>query len=362
MSIFPSLTNRLRLHSLVIFVASLIVVLAFGCISTPSQPITRDKFLAPFSSTSPWNMPIGANAQYIEANIGKAGYAGADKEYFYILKAGDPLRPVYAPGTWGEGRCTGTQSMGISLPIPDDLIVQDATSKPYSTPNNASAFLMPDGKTLVQLEPLARCQPGGSIYGWRYPDVDIYGEGIGGAHFGSGLSSIGGSIRKGELTNNQPIRHALKVNIWGEKYLYHSQSNPGFRWPADRADAKAANQYHGKNPALVQGSLLAIPASTTQESLNLQTPAAKKLFHALQDYGAYVADDAGWDAHYIDMDKGVIDEFRSSFGYDFEGSGGQFYDDFMKLFQALHIVDNNKASSVGGGGTPRAALAPPIGD
>ncbi|ARV62770.1 hypothetical protein BZZ01_00040 [Nostocales cyanobacterium HT-58-2] len=342
----------------------MIAALLIGCLATPSpgEPPTRDKFLWPFASTSPWNMPIGSDARYIPANIGKAGYAGADKEYFFKLKDSDPWRPVYSPGAWGEGRCTGTKSMDLWLPIPDDLIVPDATSQPYHTPNNASAFLMPDGKTLVQLEPLARCEKAGSIYGWRFPNVDIYGDGIGGAHFGSGLSSIGGSIRKGELTSNQPIRHALKVVIWGEKYLYYSQSNPGYRWPADRADANAANQYHGKNERLVQGALLAIPPNMTEENLNLQTPAAKKLFHALQDYGAYVVDDAGWDAHYFAVEKGVAGEFRDTFGYDFEGSSGSFYEDFMKLFQALYIVDNNGPNSIGGGGTPRVALAPPIGN
>ncbi len=363
MSFFPFLTQRFRLSSLVIFVASVIFALVLGSMPSPSQTITRDKFLQPFSSTSVWNMPIGSNAQYIPAGIDKAGYGGVDQEYFYKLKAEDPYRPVYVPGAWGEGRCTGTKSMELWLPIPDDLIVPDATTQPYSTPNNASAFLMPDGKTLVQLEPLARCQRGGSIYGWPYyPNIDIYGEGIGGAHFGSGLSAIGGSVRKRELTSNQPIRHALKVLLWGEKYYYYSGSNPGHRWPADRADANAAKQYHGKNPALMQGALLAIHPSQTEESLNLQTPAAKKIFHALQDYGAYVVDDAGWDAHYLAVERGVVDEFRKTFGYDFEGTRGQFHDDFMKLFQALQIVDNNTANSVGGGGIRRAALAPPIGN
>ncbi|MBR8836676.1 MAG: hypothetical protein DSM106950_22335 [Stigonema ocellatum SAG 48.90 = DSM 106950] len=363
MSIFQPLTNRLRLPIVMIFLAGVVLALILSSLSTFSQTPKRDKFLWPFSSTSPWNMPIGSGARYLKANIGKAGYAGADKEYFYKLKTGDPLRPVYGPGNWGQGRCTGTQSMGIALPIPDNLIIPDATQNPYSTPNNASAFLMNDGKTLVQLEPLARCQSGGSIYGWRYsPEVDIYGEGIGGAHFGSGLSSIGGSIRKGELTNNQPIPHALKVNLWGEKYLYYSKEVPGHRWPADRADAKAANQYHGKNPALVQGTLLAIPNSVTAASLSLQTFAAKKLFDALQNYGAYVVDDAGWDAHYLAVEKGVTEEFHKTFGYNFEGGSGQFYEDFMKLFQALHIVDNNGPNSVGGGGQPRVALAPPIGN
>jgi hypothetical protein len=361
MRMFLPLTRRLRLPILSIFLAGVVFAFTLSSLATPSHITKRDKFLWPFSPRSPWNMPIGSGAHYVQANIGKAGYVGADQEYFFKVKKSDPSRPVYAPGNWGEGRCKGTKSMDISLPIPDDLIIPDATSKPYSTPNNVSAFLMPDGKTLVQLEPLARCQKGGPIYGWRYfPNVDIYGQGIGGAHFGSGLSSIGGSIRKGELTNNQPIRHAIKVVLWGDKYLYYSKQRPGYRWPADRADANAANQYHGKNPALVQGTLLAIPPKITLASLKLQTPAAKKLFHALQNYGAYVVDDAGWDAHYLAVEKGVLEEFHSTYGYDFQGSNGKFYDDFMKLFQALYIVDNNRATNIGGGGTPRVALAPPI--
>ncbi len=367
MSIIQPLTSRKRLSYTVAFVAGVIAALLIGCFATPSLSETspqRDKFLWPFASTSPWNMPIGSDARYIPANIGKAHYAAADNEYFFKLKDGDPWRPVYSPGAWGEGRCTGTKPMDIWLPVPDDMIIPDATNYPYSTPNNASAFLMPDGKTLIQLEPLARCQHAGSIYGWRFPNVDIYGDGIGGAHFGSGLSSIGGSIRKGELTSNEPIRHALKVVIWGEKYLHysHSSPNPGYRWPADRADGNAANQYHGTNPSLVQGTLLAIPPYVTEENLNLQTPAAKKLFHALQDYGAYVVDDAGWDAHYFAVEKGVTQEFHHSFAYDFEGSSGPFYEDFMKLFQAFSIVDNNGSKNIGGGGTPRVALAPPIGN
>ena len=375
MSIFQRWTSRLRRSTLVIFIASVVLAIVFGClptfsqtatttlIATPSQtstPTTRNKFLWPFSPTSPWNMPIGSDALYLPANFQKAGYAGADEEYLIWLKDGDPLRQLYQPGAWGEGRCTGTQPVGIApLPIRDDYIVADA--QPGNTPNNASAFLLPHGRTLVQIEPLARCQAGGPLSRFHYYiDEDIYGEGIGGSHFGSGLSAIGGSIRKGELTSNQPIRHGLKVLLWGEKYLYYSKEIPGHRWPAELADSNAAKQYHGKNPALVEGSLLAIPPRVTEASLNLQTQPAKKLFHALQNYGAYVVDDTGWDNHLIAVETGVLEEFRKTFSYDFQGSSGKFYEDLMKLFQALHVVDNNGPKSVGGGGTPRVALAPPI--
>ncbi|MDY6899491.1 MAG: hypothetical protein SWZ49_15630, partial [Cyanobacteriota bacterium] len=314
---FSFLTNLLWLRLLVIFLIAVIAALAWGCSSTFGKAPKRDKFLQPFLSTSIWNMPIGSDAHYIKANIDKARLATADEEYFFKLGDGYPYRPVYAPGAWGIGRCTGTRYMDIALPIPDDLIVPDATKEPFRTPNNASAFLLPDGRTLVQLSPLARCEKGGSIYGWRYENVDIYGEGIGGAHFGSGLSSIGGSIRKNELTSDEPIHHALKVVIWAEKYLFYDDKIRGYRWPAHQADSYAAERYGGDNPALVQGSLLAIPPETTKESLNLQTPAGKKLFDALQDYGAYIVEDSAGDAHYFAVEKGVPEEFRRKYGYKF---------------------------------------------
>ncbi|MEN9518929.1 MAG: hypothetical protein RLZZ381_1517 [Cyanobacteriota bacterium] len=322
----------------------------------------RDKWLQPFASNSIWNMPIGSEAVYQPANLQPAGYLSADREYFYRLKADDPQRPVYGPGNFGPGRCTGTESMEISLPIPDDLIVPDATSEPYSTPNNASAFLMPDGKTIEQFQPLARCEPGGNIYGWRNPwgGVSIDGDGIHGTHFGSGLSAIGGSIRLGELTSNRPIPHALKVNIWGEKYLYYSDSVPGHRWPADRTDSYAAERYGGRNPKLVQGTLLAIPPKISQASLKLQTPVGKKLFDAFQNYGAYIVDDAHWDAHYLAVENGVTQEFREQYGYDFEGNNSPFYEDVMQLFQNLYIVDNNEPTNIAGGGRRRVALAPAL--
>lgn len=359
LSILKNRKSRLRIFA-VIMSAFLSITLT-NAIASSQTPTTRDPWLWPFSTTSIWNMPIGSGAKYVAANIQKVGWFAVDREYFYQLKDSDPLRPVYSPGSWTQ-RCSGTNSMNISLPVPDSLIIPDATVNPYSTPNNASAFLMPDGKTLVQLEPLARCEKGGPVYGWRYyPDLSLYGEGIGGAHFGSGLSSIGGSIRKGELTNDQPIRHAIKLLFWGKKYYYYSSSRPGYRWPADRADGVASTSYGGTNYAFVQGTLLAIPPSVRESSLQLQTAAGKKLFKVLQNYGGYVVDDAGWDAHYIAMEQGVPEEFKEKYGYDIEGGSGPFYEDVMKLYKALYIVDNNSSTAIGGGGSKRrASLAPAL--
>lgn len=89
MTIFRSLTSRLRRSILLKFVAGVSLALIFA-MPTLSQTPTRDKFLWYFSSTSPWNMPIGSGAIYIPANIQKAQSAGADLEYLFKLKEGDP--------------------------------------------------------------------------------------------------------------------------------------------------------------------------------------------------------------------------------------------------------------------------------
>jgi|GEM_PF-500924 len=338
-----------------------------------SAGATRDPIKWPFASDSIWNMPIGSDAQYVDAEIDWSARATVDTDHFYVLSGDDPLQPVYDIANWGPGRSNGTDYQNISLPIPDDLIIADATNG--YTPNNSAAFLMPDGRTLVQVNALTRDRPGGFVYGQRLPYTqnvakyeDLYGSGIEGGHAGSGLSSIGGSIRLGELTSDDPIRHALKINLWGEKYFSYTRGfggGLGYRWPAVVADQAAdPNFYGGTNPGLMNGSLLAIPPNVTPESLGITTEAGKKLFAAFQDYGAYVADNTGWDAHAIDVEKGVVEEFESFYGYDFtgkNGSNGPFFDDYMKLFSSLHIIANNSPDSIGGGGTPRAPLAPELG-
>lgn len=328
---------------------------------------TRDVTLRPFAANSIWNTPIGSNAEYVDAKIEKAKNATVDVDHFYILKGDDPLQPLYNHGTWGPGRTTGSTYQGISLPLPDDLLISDSTNT--KTPNNSTAFLMPDGRTLVQVNALARDRNSDFVYGQRLPytlDVaeyeDIYGTGIEGAHAGSGLSSIGGTIRQGELIGADPIRHALKVNLWTKKYFSHTQGpggGLGYRWPAVKADTHISPlTYGGTTPELLNGSLLAIPPDMTPDKLGIQTEVGKKLFYAFQDYGAYLADDTGWDAHAIAVEKGVTKEFSNHYGFSFTDNSGPFYEDYMQLFSALHVVDNNALDNIGGGGTPRAPLAP----
>ena len=220
---------------------------------------------------------------------------------------------------------------------------------------------MPDGKTLQHIGVLCRPEPGGPVFGYPFnPDSDLFGDGIRGSHGGSGLSALGGSIRKGELTGDAPIRHALKVDIFAAKYAFYGDDRKGFRWPAARADRYAKERYKGTNRAVAMGSLLALPPDVTEASAALKTPIGKKLFRALQDYGAYVVDDAAWDCHYLCAEQGVAGEVEKKFGFKLEGSK-EVLADINALFTRLAVVDNNAPDRIGGGGKPRVALAPPLG-
>lgn len=91
---------------------------------------------------------------------------------------------------------------------------------------------MPDGRTLKQNQPFHRCEKGGlavtnNYDGFRVPfeDTDFFGLGATGAHGGSDMSSVGGTLRVGELVPGAPpIHHALKINL-------HHHNAAKFRWP-----------------------------------------------------------------------------------------------------------------------------------
>ena len=327
---------------------------------------TRNKHKQPFAKESIWNLPISLDAAYEPANLEKVYNISPEVNYYIVTQKTDPIVNWYSIKNWGVGRCEKGEELLGKIPVPQDLIVPDATKK--TTPNNAAAFLQPDGRTLISMNPLARCEPGGPVFGHRTPrKEDIYGLGITGGQGGSGLSSIGGTIRLGELLPDAPpIPHVLKLLVHGYKYLYDRP--PGYRWPAIRADAKAFdpdanNRYGGDNPNLVMGALLAIPPDVTMESLELETIPAKKLFYALQDFGGYIVDNSGWNSYSIAVEKGVTEEFKKTYGFSFSGNrkkNSAFYKDVNKLFQALSIVTNNHPRKSLNPKQFRQPLAPPL--
>ena len=343
---------------------------------TATGAIARDPLTSPFASNSIWNMPIGSGASYVPANLpavpGGEQWAPMpeNEDEKIVLRPLAPTTPIYfSDAGWsGQNRCGNTGGLLTSVPMPTDFVV------PHNRVNSVSTFLRSDGRTLVQAQPVARCSEGGGATGYMVaPPVDLYGDGIRGAHGGSGLSAIGGTLRVGELRPGADApRHALKVAVYARQVLYRCDNyRDCFRWPAVNADTYAVgwygNIYGNGNSAMKMGALLAIPAWQSLGDLQLETEPGRKLAWTLQNYGAYVVDDTYAASFGIATESGpdgsLPAQFRADWGYDFEqraNSTQAWSRDMKKLVQALSVVDNNAPDRIGGGGTPRQPLTPPI--
>ncbi len=260
----------------------------------------RDPWLWPFASDSIWNMPIGDRAEYVPAGLEPVGGFAIDHEILLRVAADAPERPLFAPLSW-EKRAGGDQHL-IPVRINDQDVVPDA--RRYWTPNFCAALLMPDNRTLRHLAPLCRPEPGGRVYGFDFRESDLHGDGILGSHGATRMSALGGSVRLGELTSGEPIRHAIKCCLFAKPYCYFGDDRKGFRWPAASADGYADQEtYGGDNPAVVMGSLLALKPDA--DLADLKTPVGRKLAEAMRDYGCYVVDDAAHEVFYLCAERGV---------------------------------------------------------
>jgi len=346
-------------------------------------PTNRDPISWPFVAGSIWNMPIHNDAEYVDAQIGMPMAAGPiiDPEIL-ILQPDAPLKPLVEndAGWDGNPRCTSlTGNMLLpAVPVPDDFATYPEGEG--STPNNSGAILMPDGVTLYQTQPLHVCGPGGIVtsqYSWETQNIRT-GAGIEGSHGGSGMSAFGGSIRVGELAPGSVIRHAIKMNFFAERnYFFGSDETPGYRWPAPHADGYAnAETYGGTVPAFEIGALLALKPDFDVSSL--RTEPARIIARASRDYGIYTVDDTYWDVFHLLVEEGaqgsVYDQFRNVYGYDLEGPAlncagtsdtCKWSQDMWTILQNLNVVDNNSATTIGGGpnsdtANRRAPMAPPF--
>ncbi len=334
---------------------------------------TRDVRQHPFASSSPWNMALGSNATYVPAGLERSkSHGNYVEEEIIILEPDAPLVDVQVSlADWDQGadRCEVDGESGViaRVPIPPDFVT---TSFIPGTPNHSAAVLMTDGRTLHQSQPFMRCKAGGPatshyVYDKERVDSDLFGDGMLGAHGGSSLSALGGTIRLGELVPGGRIPHALKI-VLDSRFLWYDSGDPtpGFRWPATKADGHASKfTYSGSVPDLEMGASLALPPSFDVASL--QTEPARIMATALRDYGAYVVDVAGWDANDYATEWSpegrVVDEFAARWGYPFvePNTDTPWTNDHALMLEALHVVANNGSSAVGGGGKPRIPMAPP---
>lgn len=276
-----------RMSPLTLLASLTVLIITAGLNLADAHPFpnARNPIKWPFAQNSIWNMPIGSKAVYVDAHIKAISDTSvvcqrgmSTDPDILILTPDAPMTDVSlnTAGWSGGDRCVVEGDVIIKAPIPVNFIVAGGGT---CTPNHSVAVLMPDGRTLKQNQPFSRCTAGGPATSqYVYPDGDLYGDGIEGAHGGSGLSSLGGTLRLGELVPGAPpIRHALKINICGKDNIYYDAASGGYRWPATKADGYAADGYHGQVKACLMGALLAIPIWMDIEKMGLQTEPARML-------------------------------------------------------------------------------------
>jgi len=357
--------------------------------------IGRNPRYWPFISSSIWNMPIGSGAVYVPANLPAVpddpnddieakwtAMPQLDTERIVLVPTA-PLSTIeYSSAGWSGDRCIATPPAPVQTALPvHDVPIPTNYIMPSSTKNNGAAFLKRDGRTLVQVQPWARCSAGDSSTAVirivdNGADADIIsGDGRKGAHGGSRLGTLGGTIRLGEMRpGSQGPRHALKFNLFSKKELFNcSVVSECFRWPAYTADSSATSSYgslnNNQNTAMKLGSLLAIPPSVNINDIGLETEPGLQIAWTLQNYGAYIVDSFGGANFGMSAEDGFhgskADEFFADYGLtmneimrDIASSG--WARDLTRIRPLLHVVNNNSPTSVGGGGTPRQPLAPPF--
>lgn len=340
--------KHMRAYSRVATILSvLILVVVIGGIglhlqkdSSATTPTTRNKYLWPFAQNSPWNMPVGSKAVYQHAGL--------------------------SPALAHRDKIVTTDKIHISVDKTDPIKLLNSTYKVHvdqnlshnGSWNGIGVLLREGGNTVAEGQTLYLTAGGNPSWEHKYGyDNDLKGNGIRGAHGGSAMSGLGGTIREHEWRSTEPYRHALAINLFGVRFM--STANNGYRWPATKADrgydvydTTVPTNYYGRTGKgydfMGMGTLLALKPDYNVAAIS--DPQARRIAQALKDYGGYVVDNTAWDVHALSVEHTVNSEFRNA--------GTAFHSQLMGVFSNLHAITNNTATSVGGGGTPRVPLAP----
>ena len=338
-----------------------------------SFPTSRDPLKWPFADTSIWNVAIGSGAKYVAACIPAHDRIQPEEEIVILTPHAPKVNIMQNNAGWDRDkeRCESVTGKIIESNVPVPTAFSTDPGYLGKTPNQSAAFLLEDGHTLIQNQPFHRCGPGGiATSGGSAARADLYGDGVEGSHGGSGLSSLGGSIRSGELGKGGVLRHAIKLTFYARQTFYYRKDEgdgkPGYRWPAVTSDDYAnTTTYAGTNPEVQIGSLLCLKPD--YNFAGLSTEPARIIAKALRDYGAYIVDDAAWSSVSIEVEWGpagrVVDEFKTNWGYDLGtklDAGTPWANDMKSILANLYVVANNSPASIGGGGVPRQPKAPPF--
>ncbi len=323
-------------------------------VSTPTQTVatsapnpasgTRDPAYWPYSSDSPWNMPIGSGAQFAPATSSKwtsiqnvgfvMTYAPDNSIPVYVAKLSDPIRKIYRTNGGSN------EYVVFTMHVPDAAVPATGGSGDHWLE------LIDETHSYVIEMFQAVKRSDGDIEAGFPNKIDLRSSGISPDRYeGScayGGSCIAGLIRKGEISDG--IRHALRMSLAPQVLNQFAPNGKSYVWPAGSSDSNAASTYSTAGNVYM-GTLLAIPPDVDIEKI--AGPPGTPLYElawTLQNYGAYVVDSGYFNLY---GEVGTENELKSL----------QYN---TALTKYLQVVTNNGPNSVGGGGTSRQPLAPPF--
>ncbi len=317
----------------------------------PDQPVpvaevgakTRDVAQQPFASDSVWNTPIGAGAQFAAVQPGGMDLAtgvmvvnASLSHPVLYATTNDPIGNLHVP----------------SMPAPFASVPLPATLN--TTPGGRHVFLvLPDGFTAFEIHSPRRA--GSDVRANSIVRADLRGSGVPPEYrsaTGSGLTPLGGSIRRGELKTG--IRHLIGAVVPLEAVTVKPDGTAHV-WPAgwsQAGDANAAAQMARAGNVHV-GSLLAIPSGVDITKLAAPGTPAHAIIRAMQDYGVLVKDT---------FDGTYFNEWQREGGAHlifcvedlFNGDAPRdLAQQLAPAIRELRVVANHGPSSIGGGGARR---------
>lgn len=354
----------------------------------PAQPARgRDPFYLPFSSLSPWNLPVVVGTTTYDMPSLRSTTPWVNFENYshnvYQASEADPLvKCVDIDHTWLDP---------IYWRIP-------TTAQPAVGTDGHLTIVSPDRKQHLQL--FAASWQGDHYQCYRMYATSLIDDGLGPAQGvrAYGGSAIGGLIREWEIDKNNPkytgkIEHALAMAIDGQSQLgkntaawtdgwgyYWDDSatnaaqqpgwvpgrnrndfmkQTGYLWPATEQDygSMSADWYHGDIP---MGAYFVIPSSVNIDQLGL-TPEGRMLAEAAQDYGAYIVDASGGSTvFYVEYKS---DSFANCQPFVDTVRANYALSDVAKIIAALRRVAVNDEQNPNGGplnAPRRRPLAPEI--
>ena len=387
-------TNRSKRASKSIYSLTA-AVFALVLLATPTViaqvESSRDWRYWPFSRSSPWNVPIGSGAIYTPVPLLASipvgiNYNGCWTSAIVIATDSDPLVPIlFGPASGPQSMWNflynGGKTCGNDIAIETELKNRASPLLPYPAnyystlaKPDTTAWLLPTDyrqasvnyQSAVRLPPNACPSPdtdalmavfqndgrvldtintvvtsAGPILTSMASYVDARGDGTGysNGRRASMIPSFAGLIRKGEIKSGR-IPHALAA--LASANLLKTEAV----WPAFAFDRNAG--YSGTLP---MGTLLAIPPLTDIRSLGL-SPQGLTIARAAQDYGVYLVDRGGGGLQFL-AELGDPD-----IRWEGTATTPPWWGDLEIIKNALQQVANNSAATPGGGGTPRAPLAP----